>query len=188
VHGLPNPTLSGSLSGPEGTDTLAGIDVVRFADGAAHFNASGPAGQVDRLYLATLGRIADPIGLGTWTQALESGAVKAGGVAEAFVGSPEFGAGVWVPDPEAADVLRLHMAVLDRLPDAAGLHAWAAARNGGQGLADVAGRFAASFEFQSQTGGLSNRGFVEGLYLTALDRRATRAASARGPRRSTPGR
>ena len=80
--------------------------------------------------------------------------------------------GLWAPDPEAVDVLRAYAAVLDRLPDAAGLASWTAAREAGLGQADMVVRFIASAEFQGRFGGLSNRDFVEQLYRTALDRPA----------------
>ena len=80
--------------------------------------------------------------------------------------------GLWVPNPEAVDVLRAYVAVLDRLPDAEGLAHWTAAREAGLGQPVVVGHFVSSAEFQDRFGGLSNRDFVEQLYRTALDRPA----------------
>lgn len=44
------------VRGPEGRDILTGIEIVRFADGTLHWDAAGAAGQVSRLYAASLGR------------------------------------------------------------------------------------------------------------------------------------
>jgi hypothetical protein len=225
------------LALPSGRDLLVEVETVRFFDGQVGFHADLPAGQVFRLYGATLGRAPDPIGFGRWVQALETGAAGLADVAAGFAGSAEFAArygapddagfvallyanvlgrapdaagldhwlgamaaggtgragallgfsesaehkqrtaaayhnGLWVPDPEAVDVLRAYVAVLDRLPDAGGLAGWTAAREAGLGQSDMVGRFFASGEFQARFGGLSNRDFVEQLYRTALDRAA----------------
>ncbi len=63
-----------------------------------------------------------------------------------------------------------------RLPDAPGLVAWKGALDGGQAtLAQVAGAFAGSAEFQSKYGALDNRGFAGALYQNTLHRVADQA-------------
>jgi hypothetical protein len=68
------------------------------------------------------------------------------------------------------DALRAYVAVLDRVPDAAGLANWTASREAGLSSSAMIDLFVASPEFQGRFGGLSNRDFVEQLYRTALDR------------------
>ncbi len=219
-----------------GRDLLVDVETIRFSDGQVAFHADLPAGQVFRLYGATLGRAPDPIGFGQWVQALETGAAGLADMAARFAGSAEFAArfgapddagfvallyenvlgrapdaeglafwvnamaagagrsgavlgfsesaeyklraadayrnGLWVPDPDAVDVLRAYVTVLDRLPDADGLASWTAARESGLGQSDLVDRFVSSAEFQERFGGLSNRDFVEQMYRTTLDREA----------------
>ena len=50
-------------------------------------------------------------------------------------------AAMWVTDPEAVDVLRAYVAVLDRRPDGDGLANWTAARETGLGQADLVVQF-----------------------------------------------
>lgn len=80
--------------------------------------------------------------------------------------------GLWIPDPDAVDVLRGYMGVLDRLPDANGLVQWTHARHAGLDQPGLVTAFADSAEFQTRFGGLSNQDFVAQLYRTALDRAA----------------
>jgi serralysin len=70
------------------------------------------------------------------------------------------------------EVVRLYETVLHRLPDAAGLSGWAAARANGLLLQGMAEAFVGSGEFQGRFGELGNRDFVARLYQTALDRPA----------------
>jgi hypothetical protein len=88
---------------------------------------------------------------------------------------------LWTVDPEAVDVLRGYVAVLDRLPDAGGLVNWTVAREAGLSQPDLIAHLASSAEFQARFGGLSNRDFVEQLYRTSLDRRPTRTGWPPGP-------
>jgi hypothetical protein len=81
------------------------MDAVRFADGTAYFGADSVGAGVHRLYLATLGRAADVLGLGVWAAALESGAASTQAVAGGFTGSAEFAQRYVAPD--AADFVSL---------------------------------------------------------------------------------
>ena len=60
--------------------------------------------------------------------------------------------------------------VPNRLPDAGGLLHWIDAREHGLTLGQMADAFTGSAEFEARYGGLTNQGFVERLYLNALDR------------------
>ena len=159
------------------SDAIAGLT------GSAEF-AGGYASQTDvgfvtQLYANVLGRAPDAAGLAFWTEAMHGGQSRAD-VLLAFSDSAEyrqktdgaFAQGLWIANPEAVDVMRAYLAVLDRLPDAGGLAHWAAARDGGLEQSELVGAFVSSAEFQARFGGLSNRDFVEQLYRTALDREA----------------
>jgi endoglucanase len=164
-----------------GATTLsrAAADFAGSAEFAARYGAPDAAGFVTLLYGNVLGRAPDAAGLRFWTDAMAAGESRAS-VLLAFSESAEhraetaavLAAGLWVPDPEAVDVLRAYVGILDRLPDAGGLAGWTAAREGGLSQSELVGRFVSSAEFQDRFGGLSNRGFVEQLYRAALDREA----------------
>ena len=171
---------SGALSLSDAAKGFAGS-----AEFALRYGAPGDAEFVSLLYANVLGRAPEAGAVGHWVNQMHGGAGRAG-VLLGFSESAEyklktaaaFKGGLWVADPEAVDVLRGYVAVLDRLPDAGGLAHWAAAREAGLGQQEMVGRFVASAEFQDRFGALSNRDFVEQLYRTALDRAADAAGLA----------
>jgi serralysin len=146
-----NPKGYGTLAGPEGTDTLLSMDAVRFADGTAYFGADSVGAGVHRLYLATLGRAADVLGLGVWAAALESGAASTQAVAGGFTGSAEFAQRYGAPDA-AGFVSLLYQNVLGREADSAGLSYWTGALgNGVLTRQQVVLGFSDSAEFKTKT-------------------------------------
>jgi serralysin len=117
------PTVAGALTGPEGADALLSIEAVRFADGTEYFGPDSSGAGVHRLYLAALGRAADPTSLGAWSAALESGVTSTGAAAATLIGSAEFAQRYGAPD-NAGFVTVLYENALGRAPDAAGLNTW----------------------------------------------------------------
>jgi hypothetical protein len=156
----------------------------------ARYGAPDSAGFVDLLYQNVLGRAADAEGMAHWTGVLDRGAATRAEVVLGFSDSAEliettagrfsggvwvpaagrFSGGVWAPDPVAVDVMRYYETVLDRLPDAGGLLYWIDVREQGLTLQQMADAFTGSAEFEARYGALSDAGFVEQLYLNALDR------------------
>ena len=142
------------------------------------FGVQGNGSFVDLLYGHVLGREADAEGSAFWTAKLDSGALTRAEVTLCFsesaelkaVTAPHFAAGVWAPDPAAVDVMRFYETAFDRLPDAEGLSFWIGARHGGLTSSQMAEAFTGSAEFAARYGALSDEGFVERLYLNALDR------------------
>ena len=67
-------------------------------------------------------------------------------------------------------VTRLYWAYFQRTPDAAGQGYWVRKRKAGTTLIRVSNTFAASSEFRSKYGSLSNRAFVELVYQNVLGR------------------
>lgn len=56
------PTTGGyRMSGPYGTDQLAGIGLLQFADASVAFDTDGSTGQVYRLYNVAFNRLPDAI-------------------------------------------------------------------------------------------------------------------------------
>lgn len=103
----------------DGRDLLAGVERVRFADGAMALDIDGVAGQVFRLYQAAFARAPDLAGLGYWIAAGDGGA-SLPSVARFFIDSQEFGAAYGQLGNDAF-VSRLYQNILGREPDAAGL-------------------------------------------------------------------
>ena len=132
---------------------------------------------VEQLYRFALDREGDAPGIAAQVNALNTGTSR-GALLIAFSESPEhrtltqptLNAGLWVPDAEALQIARLYDATFDRLPDAPGLAGQVAALDAGVSLLTIAGAFAASAEFQSRYGALTNQQFVEQLYRFCLNR------------------
>jgi hypothetical protein len=121
-------TISG---GPEGgTDALVNIQRIQFVDGYLAYSPTDTAGQVYRLYEATLARAPDQEGLTNWTNALNSG-TSLQTVAAGFVNSTEFQSTYGSLD-NTTFVTLLYENVLHRAPDSAGLSSWVNALNSGQ--------------------------------------------------------
>ena len=184
---LSNPAVAGALTGPEGADALLSVEAVRFADGTEYFGPDSSGAEVYRLYLAALGRPADPTSLGAWSAALESGVTSPQGAAATLIGSAEFAQRYGAPD-NAGFVTLLYGNALGRAPDAAGLDFWTGALNSGAlTRPDVVLGFSDSAEFKATTapalaGGLwapdLDAVAVERVYLAALDRSPDAAALA----------
>jgi hypothetical protein len=117
--------------GPEGaSDTLVNVQRIKFVDGYMDYSPTDPAGQVFRLYEATLGRAPDPEGLANWVSSLNSG-TSLQTVANGFVSSQEFQADYGALD-NTGFVTLLYNNVLHRAPDTSGLNNWVSALNSGQ--------------------------------------------------------
>jgi Ca2+-binding RTX toxin-like protein len=137
--------VGGVTGGPEGgTDDLVNIQRVQFVDGYLATSPTDTAGQVYRVYEATLGRAPDPEGLANWVHALNSG-TSLQTVVNGFVGSQEFQAD-YGSLSDAAFVTLLYNNVLHRAPDAAGLNNWLTALSSGQTRAQVVTGFTESGE------------------------------------------
>jgi hypothetical protein len=79
--------------------------------------------------------------------------------------------GLWVLDPNAAEVARLYDAVLGRLPDEGGEISWTQILDSGADtLQQVVNGFVGSAEFQANYGSLNNTQFVTLLYNNVLHR------------------
>ena len=99
------------------------MEVLRFADGWLALDGRTDLGSALRLYRAALGRDPDPIGLGFWTGALDTGTATPVEAARSFVASPEFQARYGATD-NAGFVDLLYRNVLGRAADAEGSAYW----------------------------------------------------------------
>lgn len=110
-------------SGAEGSDTLAGIERLLFADGALAFDTDGVAGQAYQLYAAAFDRMPDLAGLGYWLGVMDRGASLVD-VATAFTKDTEF-TKMYGATRSAEDFLtKVYEHMLHRAPDPAGYAYW----------------------------------------------------------------
>ena len=166
------------LSGPEGVDTVRGVEVFFFADGRFVTDTADVAAQVYRLYGATLDRAPDPGGLKGWVGGLESGALTLQQAAEGFTSSPEFQNKYGSLDNDGfVDLLYDH--VLGRDPDSAGFQSWLNAMVNGVSRSEVVLGFSESSENIELTRAAVEQGIwvcddqaalVARLYNSTLDR------------------
>ena len=148
------------------------------AEGQARFTASDNAGFVRQLYAAMPGGHGDAGAMQGLVRQLDAGVSRAD-VADSFVFSNEFvaqlqpalKAGVFVADAAASAAAHLYYGLLDRAPDAGGLHNAAAALHGGMSLNSLAQGMLTSAEYAGRhTGGVTDQHYVEELYANALGR------------------
>ena len=161
--------------------TIAGSNVgqISFIDGTVNYNTGSTGAQVARLYEAALGRAHDPVGLASWTQALNTGTPLVT-IAAGFIGSTEFQALYPGSSNPTTFVTQLYANVLHRAPDAGGLTNWVNALiSGQQTQASVLASFSESAENQANTSSLNTSGLyvpsedaaeVARLYYATLDR------------------
>ena len=150
-------------AGSGGTDTLAGIERLRFDDANVALDIAGVGGQTYRLYQAAFNRTPDLGGLGYWMGEGDRGMALAT-VASNFVGSAEF-VKAYGPLDDSQFVTQLYANVLQRAPDSAGLayHVDLLVR-GITGRNDTLVSFSESAENQAALIGQMGNGFAYTLY------------------------
>ncbi|QFT83297.1 Poly(beta-D-mannuronate) C5 epimerase 2 (plasmid) [Roseovarius sp. THAF27] len=145
------------LIGNSGADTLRGGagDDVLYGDALPVSAVAGVAGQVYRLYQATLDRAPDVTGHQGWTEMLFEGAQNLAQVAEGFVASAEFQRAYGALQ-DADFVELMYRNVLDRPADAAEVAAWLDLIENGFSRPEVVLGFSESAEFQVRSGVLAD--------------------------------
>jgi len=118
---------------------------------------------VRQLYLDLLNRTADPSGLGTWVNWIDTGVYTRAEVASQFFQSQEFyGTGSYIT--------KLYEGIMLRDPDYGGWLGWYNYLNAGYSQTDILNQFLLSPEFQSRYGNLDNTAFVTLAYNNILNR------------------
>jgi hypothetical protein len=124
--------------------------------------SSGPV-AVDQMFDWMTGLLPTQGEKTTWLAQLDAGAALPGDLVAALRAGPDATTNV---DP----TIRLYAAYLTRVPDAGGLNYWLKKRRGGLTLAQISAKFASSAEFKRRYGTLTNRAFVQQIYLNVLGR------------------
>lgn len=127
-----------SSTNSEGSDTLAGIERLRFADSALALDvgSDGIGGKAYRLYQAAFDRAPDAAGAGFWLHAMDQGWSLLE-VAQQFIQSSEYRAVVGSGLSHRELVTRYYTNTHDRAPDQAGLDFWVKALDRGTSAAEV---------------------------------------------------
>ena len=152
---------------------------VNSAEAQQLYGVMSDEGFVDMLYHTALHREADAGGRALWTGALENHALDRADVLLGFANSTEKltqkindAADLDFNLSEAATLVRLYDALLNRHPDQGGINGWLAANDAGMSTHDISFSFVNSAEAQQLHGVMSDEGFVDMLYQTALNREA----------------
>jgi hypothetical protein len=162
--------------------SLAGVSA--FFAGSSEFTTRygtvTDAEFVDLIYTNVLGRTADEDGLAYWVRRLADGTADRGQVMLGFSEAPEYWDRTGTSPPTSPgchsrsvtdSVYRLYRAYFLREPDAEGEWYWIAPYAGcALSLAAISDLFAGSAEFLARYGSLSDRAFVELVYLNVLGR------------------
>ncbi|TXM66228.1 DUF4214 domain-containing protein [Methylobacterium sp. WL12] len=104
-------------------DVLSGVERVQFADHTVALDLDGTAGAAARLYGAAFDRAADTLGLGNWTNVLDSG-VSLKSVAQSFLTSDEFVLHFGSAQGNRSFVSELYETALHRTAETEGLSHW----------------------------------------------------------------
>jgi Domain of unknown function (DUF4214)/Cysteine-rich secretory protein family/RTX calcium-binding nonapeptide repeat (4 copies) len=172
-----NPVNGATLSGPEGSDTLIGVENLAFLDGALSYDPAAHIWQIQRLYGAAFDRTGDVLGMNYHAARLDRSTALVT-VAQEFAGSTEFLA-TYGNLNNSAFANQLYLNVLDRPADPGGLNYWTVLLNSGATRGTVLAAFSESAEhitnYAAQTsGGLwdidESAGSIALLYWGTLDR------------------
>ena len=141
-----------------GTDTLIGVERIKFDDITLAFDTSGNAGQTYRLYQAAFKRTPDKAGLSGWINAIDNG-MSLASVANSFIQSAEFKSLYGVNPTDSQLVTLLYTNALNRTADTAGLNYWVGQlSNGAQTRAQALIGFSESTENQAALIGIIQNG------------------------------
>jgi Ca2+-binding RTX toxin-like protein len=112
-------------SGVEGTDTLSGVERLRFGDKAVALDVDGNGigGQAYRLYQAAFDRTPDASGVGFWMSAMEKGSSLVT-IAENFISSAEYQKAYGIGLSNHDIVTKYYQNILHRAPEQGGLDFW----------------------------------------------------------------
>lgn len=147
-----------------GTDTLANIERLQFADSLVAMDVNGVAGQAYRLYQAAFNRTPDAGGLGFWIHFMDGG-MTLNEVAAQFMASNEFKTAYGNSPSNADFVDKLYHNVLHRAGEASGVQFWMDyLTTGGGTQAKVLAFFGESPENQAALIGSIGNGFSYNYY------------------------
>lgn len=149
-----NATGAGAQSAK--TETIVPLDLTPFTY-TSHL--------VRQQFTDFLGRAATSAEVSTWDSYLHAGALTPGSVVSSIAALPDSATA-------RARMTRLYSAYFARLPDFSGFTYWTGKLAAGTSLKKASDTFAASSEFKTKYGSLSNKAFVQLVYVNVLHRDA----------------
>ncbi len=164
--------IQDTVSGRDGTQAVANLAHIFFADGAGDFDGTGTLENVTRLYRAAFNRAPDLAGLDHNRDLVDANTVPLAALAASFAKSPEFLSLYGSPD-NAGFVRQMYQNVLHRAPDGAGLQVWLNYLGTGASQGQVLAGFADSRENRKQIlpiAGDKNDSEAARMYQAALNR------------------
>lgn len=150
-------TVTGQAAG---TDSLHGVERLKFSDAAVALDIDGSGGQAYRVYQAAFNRTPDSGGLGYWINAMDN-KMALRDVAASFIASDEFKS-VYGANPGNGDLVgKFYANVLHRAPDAGGYDYWVYELDSkASSPAEVLASFSESAENQAALIGVIGQGMV----------------------------
>ncbi|GAB2864998.1 hypothetical protein GCM10027277_37360 [Pseudoduganella ginsengisoli] len=147
-------------TGVDGTDILANVERLHFANADIAYDVNGTAGSAYRIYQAAFDRAPDAAGFGYWINKMDQG-LNRFDVAYWFMASEEAQARFGIA-PKNADVLtEFYQHVLHRAPEAAGYNYWLNVMDAGKVTqSQVLAYFADSAENQAALVGTMQNGMA----------------------------
>ncbi len=153
-----NSTTGSAVSGPDGRDTVTGVERFKFADGSLIVDAENSGAQVIRLYDAVLQRAPDNNGIDFYVDFLEDRGGTLLGVANDMIGSGEFQAATGaLSNAQFVDYVYQH--TLGRAPDAGGKAYYTQQLDGGLSRGAMLISFSESAEHRTLTAGRIAQGY-----------------------------
>jgi Ca2+-binding RTX toxin-like protein len=135
------------VDGPDGTDTLTGIERIEFGDGVELFDQDGPFAEfVYRLYSAAYARTPDEEGFVFWNDYMNDVGNTPTGLASFFIDAPEFDRRYGENPTDEDFIDALYNNVLLRDADEDGFEFWLNAFQSGETREDMLVFFAESPE------------------------------------------
>ncbi|WP_308506857.1 DUF4214 domain-containing protein [Pseudoduganella ginsengisoli] len=146
-----------TVQGPDGIDSLVGVERLKFDDKSLALDVDGVPGQVYRLMETAFSRTPDPEGLGYWIAHFDSGAATQFDLAQTLAGTQEFKG--LAGNTSTSIITYLYQAVLHTTPNADGLAYWANVLDNKQStVSEVLYYFAESTENVNGTASLIGQG------------------------------
>jgi hypothetical protein len=140
-------TVTDTVAGRDGTDTLTNVQQLLFADYTVVFDLhSSQDLLVYELYQAAYDRVPDNAGFRYWAGAADANHLTGLQLADQFLSAPEFTQKYGANPTNTQYVTELYTDVLGRAPDPAGLAYWIGQANGGQPRDQLMVDFAISAE------------------------------------------
>jgi uncharacterized repeat protein (TIGR03803 family) len=153
-------TVTDSLPGRDGTDTLNNVQQAEFSDITLVFDLhSSEDLLVYELYQAAYDRVPDNAGYRYWAGVADVNKLSGLNLADAFLAAPEFTQRYGANPTNLQYVTELYTNVLGRAPDQAGLNFWVGVANSGTPKDQLLIDFATSAENVSLIGSHVSEGY-----------------------------